>query len=111
MTIYSSTGAYAYISTPANTTTTLADTWYRLEGTFTNEVLEGFDIVTEKLTYLGQTQCFEIKVNASFTSDINNTEITMALFKNDVLQTNSIMTVEINQITDKIMISLVDMKN
>ncbi len=105
---YTKTGAYAYISTPANTTCTNAGQYYVLAGIFTNEILEGFAIETFILTYKGQKKCFEIKVNASFTTDTANTEISLALFKNSVLQANSIMTVEIDKTTDKAMISLVD---
>lgn len=105
---YTHTGAYAYISTPAVTTTTEAGTYYRLEGTFTNEISNGFSIVGDKLTYSGQTQLFEIKVCASFQSDTVNTEITMALYKSGVLQTNSLMTVEVDATTDIHNIALID---
>lgn len=105
---YSKLGAYAYISTPANTTCTNAGEYYLLQGIFTNEILKGFSIDAFILTYNGQKQCFEIKVNASFITDTANTEISMALFVNDVLQSNSIMVVEIDKTTDKQMISLVD---
>ena len=105
---YSRTGVYAYVSTPQNTTTTVAGTYYRLAGTFTNEILEGFFIDVDTLTYQGQKGCFEIQVSASFITDTNNTEITLALFKNGVLQANSIMTGEIDATTDKMPLSLVD---
>jgi len=104
-------GVYAYLSTPAETTCTLADTYYFIEGTFTNEVLECWEI-TPPLTYLGcngtDGHKFQIIVNASFTSDTSSNLIHMALHKNDVLQTNSIMSSYIKNTAEETMISTVD---
>ena len=58
MDAYTSAVAFAYVSTPAATTTTVAGTYYRMEGTFTNETLEAFAIESDKLTYKGQPGIF-----------------------------------------------------
>lgn len=91
VTEYTHCCVYAYISTPANTTTTNAGDWYRLEGTFTNEILRGFSIPATLLTYNGQTRYFQITILGSFTSDTNGTELTLGIYKNGVLEANSQM--------------------
>lgn len=104
-------GVYAYIDTPAPTTCTLADEWYFLEGGFQNEILESWELVPP-LTYLGYNgtdgHLFEITVNASFSSDTGLNLIKMALFKNNTLQTNSIMTNHIQTIAQERPMSTVD---
>ena len=102
-------GVYAYLSTPSTTTTTNAGQYYYMTGTFTNEVMYNFAIVSDTLTYQGNiTTCFEIILNGSFSSDTPNTEITIGLFKNGAIQANSEMTVEVNQTTDIVQISTCD---
>jgi len=101
-------GVYAYISTPAGTTCTLADTYYFLEGTFTNEVLEQWEI-TPPLTYKGGCTCkFEVQANASVSSDTANNLLTLAFFKNGVLQANSEMSVYIKNTSELYTIPTVD---
>ena len=104
-------GVYAYLSTPAETTCTDAGTYYFVEGTFTNEVLECWEI-TPPLTYLGyegtEGHKFKVTVHASFTSDTGGNLIRLALYKNDVLQENSIMSSYIKNTAEETMISTVD---
>ena len=71
--------------------------------------MNGWSIVSDTLTYQGNTGITMVIFTGSFSSDTNNTEITIALKKNGVLQENSEMTVEINQTTDINSIALVDM--
>lgn len=108
MAYYSSEGAYAYVSTPAETTCTNADEYYLLVGTFNNEILDGFIINADVLTYKGNGRRFEIKLNASLSSDAINNTVTLALFKNGVLQSNSEMTAKIESTTGIITIPVVD---
>jgi hypothetical protein len=104
-------GVYAYLSTPAETTCTDAGTYYFVEGTFTNEVLECWEI-TPPLTYIGYEgtdgHYFKINVHASFTSDTGGNVIRIALMKNDVLQVNSIMSAYIKLTSEETSISTVD---
>jgi hypothetical protein len=104
-------GVYAYLSTPAETTCTDAGTYYFIEGTFTNEVLECWEIAPP-LTYLGcdgnDGYKFKINVHASFTSDTGGNLIRMALYKNGELQTNSIMASYIKLTAEETTISTVD---
>ena len=106
---YPKSGAFAYVSTPAATTTTVAGDWYRLAGTFTNEILEDFNITSDKLTYIGEeTQLFQIIVMATFQSNTVNTTVTLGLFKNGVLEENSQMATKVVQTTDTKALALVD---
>jgi len=101
-------GVYAYLSTPAETTCTLADTYYFLEGTFTNEVLEQWEI-TPPLTYIGAApRYFKITVNASITTDTANNLIHIALYKNGALQGNSQMGIFIKNTTEEYTVGTVD---
>jgi len=83
-------GVYGYVSTPVATDITTADTYYRLAGTFTNPVLEGFSIVDDKITYQGTNPIYvEIQGGGSFTSDTNNVTIDVSIKINDTVDTNS----------------------
>ena len=78
-------GVGAYLSTPQTTTIAVVDTYQRLEGIFTNNVLEGFFIDTEndnKLTYHpddGAARTFAIIVPVSIKSDTVNTTCVVSL--------------------------------
>lgn len=104
-------GVYAYISTPAPTTCTVAGTYYFVEGTFTNEVMEAWEVVPP-LTYLGYEgtdgHYFKIDVHAAFTTDTANNLIHMALYKNGELQTNSIMATYLQLTSEESTISTTD---
>lgn len=100
-------GAYAYISTPSATSLT-EDTWTKLSGTFTNEILDGFAIVSDTLTFCCSPTYFQIIVCGTFESDTASTVLDLALYKNGVLQTNSVMTHELNSTVDVYSMSLVD---
>ena len=106
---YPESGAYAYISESAATTTIVADTYYRLAGTFTNEVLSEFNITSDKLTYIGNdTQLFEISITASIQSNTVNTIVTMGIYKNGTLEANSEMTTKVAQTADRKLLVVID---
>lgn len=105
---YTKSVAFAYISTPAGTTTTVAGDWYRLEGTFTNEQLRGFSIVSNKLQYGGQTQCFQITILGTFESDTAGTTLTVGIYKNGVLESNSQMKVYLKYAAEPVNVGLCD---
>lgn len=101
---------YAYISNPVVTTCTDADVYYFIEGTFVNEVLECWNIVPP-LTYLGYcgtSNVFKIHLNASLTFNTASNLIHLSLFKNNILQTNSIMGIYIKNTSEEYTCSLVD---
>lgn len=52
---------YAYLTTATNTVITDADSWYRLEGPFSNTVLEGFTADESGITYIGSGNYFEVE--------------------------------------------------
>lgn len=87
--IYSVTSVYAYITTPVATTTTVAGTYYKLEGTFNNSVIEGFAIETDILTYKGDPGNFIIMYAGTFSSNTVQTVVTLGLFKNGTLVTGT----------------------
>lgn len=102
---------FAYLSATAGTTTTVAGTYYYLAGTFTNETMNEFAIVGDTLTYQGSDGLALVALTASFTTDVANAEITVALKKNGVIEVNSEMTVEIGATTDITSLALVDLLN
>ncbi len=62
-------GVYAYLSAPANTTTTAAATWYPIAGTFVND-FENFIFDTDHIEYSGTVdQEFEIDWHVSLKTD------------------------------------------
>jgi len=66
-------GVSAYLTTPATTTTTVADTWYPIAGTFQND-FDGFVFDTDHIKYMGSVdQEFEIDWHVSAKSDTNAT--------------------------------------
>jgi len=104
-------GVYAYVSTPVPTPCAVAGDWYFLQGTFNNEVMASWSLVPP-LTYLGYKgtggHLFEITVCGSFSSDTGLNLIRMALFKNNVLQVNSIMTEHIQTLAQERCMAMVD---
>ena len=92
--------AFAYITTPAATTTTNAGQYYYFASTFTNETAINFGVVSDTLTYTGMKGMAQVMFTASLTTDTNNTEVTVGIKKNGVIEANSEMTVEISSTTD-----------
>lgn len=75
-------GVYAYLSASANTTTTLADTWYPLQGTFVND-FDNFELDTDKIKYIGTNDYeFEIDWHCTMSSDTNGTTPYVTIKKN-----------------------------
>jgi len=74
-------GVSAYLNATATTTTTLADTWYPINGTFINEIMEGFylnitDPLDPSIVYNGtETQYFDIDWAASVATDAAATTV------------------------------------
>jgi len=66
---------YAYVSTPGDTTITVADTFYPVEATFMNPHADGFTIGASGITYdLAETRTFEVDWSATVGSaDATNT--------------------------------------
>lgn len=88
-------GVFAYLGTATTTTCTLADTWYSINGTFTNSVIENFSVatvVTPGIKYDGtKTQFFEIDYHATISADENSTTVHLGVKKNGTIDTGSIM--------------------
>ena len=88
-------GVFAYLSSSANTTCTLADTWYSISGTFTNDIVENFSaatVITPGIKYDGtKTQHFEIDYHSTLSCDANSTTIQFGVKKNGSIVTGSIM--------------------
>jgi len=103
-------GVYAYISLSDGTTCTNADQYYFLQGTFENEIMQCWE-ANAALSYCGcdgNSNHFEVDINASFESDTGNNLITLALFKNGALQLNSEMSIYIKNTAEVYSVSLVD---
>ena len=79
--------ASAFLAATTPTTTTLADTYYPIEGTFTN-MLSNFTIVSEGIRYDGlETLRFKGLLFVSVASDTSTTTVSITITKNDVVQT------------------------
>lgn len=64
---------YAYLTTPADTTCTLANTFYPIVGTFENDPMVDFDVSVGKLRYIGnRDQSFELDWAVSLSNDALN---------------------------------------
>ena len=88
-------GVFASLSAPTDTTITVADTYYPIAGTFSNDPLEGFVGATAYPPGIkyneSMTQYFEIDWHATVIPDSNTTTVHFAIKKNGVLVTSSIM--------------------
>lgn len=87
------TGVSAYLPTTADTTITTAGTYYPIEGSFTNDVIENFTLVaTPAIRYDGTlTQCMEVDWHASLSADTANTTVHLGIKKNGTLVDASLM--------------------
>lgn len=88
-------GIFAALEAPADTTITVAGTYYPINGTFSNDPLKGFGAATthtpgikyeEKLT-----QHFEIDWHATLTADAATTTVHFGIKKNGTLIDSSLM--------------------
>ena len=85
-------GVFAHLPTPANTTVTTADTYYPIQGNFTNSPMEDFSLATDKLQYDGtKTQYFEIDWHATVAADDASTQINIGIKVNGTLCDSSVM--------------------
>lgn len=67
-------GVYAYLSGEADTTCTLADTFYPIQGTFVNNPIVNFSLGIEAIVYDGNKDCwFEIDWHATIAASANTT--------------------------------------
>ena len=74
---------YAYVSTPGDTTVTVADTFYPIVATFTNPHVDGFTIGASGITYdLAETRSFEIDWSGTFAVDNANRTIHVGIAVN-----------------------------
>lgn len=78
-------GVYAYMDSTSATTCTSADTWYAIQGTFTNSPMEGFIFDTDHITYKNGTQYFEINYNASVQSNNAGSTVHFNVWVNDAI--------------------------
>jgi len=81
-------GVFATLDAEEDTTITTADTWYPIQGTFTNSPMEDFIFDTDHITYTGTlTQHFKIDWHASITGDNNNITASVTIKKNSTVMT------------------------
>lgn len=74
--------AFGYLPTAAITTTTLADTYYPIAGTFTNPVLDNFVLDGDKIVYKGtETREFKVILSVSVSSDTGTCTTTIGVSK------------------------------
>ena len=75
--------AFGYLPSPTNTTTTLADTYYAIQGPFTNPVLDCFEVVGDSIVYKGtDTRNFKVILSVSVSSDTSTTACVIGIKKN-----------------------------
>lgn len=91
-----SLGVFAYLPNPTVTTTTPADTYVPIAGPFTNPTIEQFVIGADKIVYAGtETVWVVIVYSGIFTSDTNNTIITVSVRNGGVVFPGSESTTEL----------------
>ena len=79
---------FGYLNTATPTETTLADTYYTIEGTFTNPILDLFTADATGITYIGtETKTFKVIISVSALSDTSNTTVNIGVAKNGVVET------------------------
>lgn len=70
VTNYNQDGAFAYLTAQANTTVTTGGTFYKIGGTFSNPVINGFSLgVSDTIDYDGSGGIFEIDWHATVSCD------------------------------------------
>jgi len=88
-------GVFAYLTGSAATETTVAGTYYPIEGTFVNSPIECFRAAvthTPGIKYdCALTQYFEIDWHATVSAEVANTTFHCAIYKNGALVTSSRM--------------------
>ncbi len=73
-------------STNQNTICTLANTYYEIIGNYNSNLVNGFSVVANRITYEGtQTKNFLLNGVSDIKANNNNTRVTYALYKNGVL--------------------------
>jgi len=85
-------GVFAYLGSPADTTCTLADTWYPIQGAFVNDPLIDFELDVDKLKYVGaNTAYFEVDGHIVSKGDANGITVHFGLKKNGTVNAPSNM--------------------
>ena len=85
-------GVFAYLTSPSNTTCTLADTWYPIAGAFTNNPMLDFSFVTDHIEYDGTLkQYFEIDWHATIEGDSNGITAHIGIYLNSSIVASSVM--------------------
>lgn len=82
---------YAYLTASEGTTITDADSWYRLEGIFSNTISDGFTADANGITYNGNGNRFEVEFNLCGQTD-KTARICTAMVLNAVFDVNGKMT-------------------
>lgn len=94
-------GVFAYLPNPTNTTTVLAATYYPIAGPFTNTVLEEFTLGVDYIEFSnGETVHVKIDYSGTFSSDTNNTAITVGVKLNGGIVAGSVGVVVIKAAGD-----------
>ena len=87
-------GVFAVLTTSSNTTCTADDTWYAIQGVFTNKVFEGFTISgTNIACAVSSTNQYEIDWHATLSCDNASTTPSISVKINDTVQEAEAMTV------------------
>ena len=85
-------GVHGFLNAPADTTVTTANTYYPIQGTFTNSPIEDFSLATDKIQYDGtKTQYFEVDWHATIKGDSASITAKLGVKKNDTVCTGSII--------------------
>jgi hypothetical protein len=86
-------GAFAYLTSPATTVITLADTYQYISGTFENEPVRDFLTNADPaIVYKGEkTRYFEVDWHASVQANIASTTVSVGIKKNGTVVPGSIM--------------------
>jgi hypothetical protein len=88
-------GAY-YVSTPASTTISVTNTWYKIAGTTTATTTERFSHSNNRLTYSGNnTQKVLINFTGDFIDGAGTPIAQIAIAKNGTVETSTIMRVDL----------------
>ena len=83
---------WAYISTPSATIITTASTYYPIQGTFVNDMIDfsSATVVTPGIKYDGTlTRKFKIIIQGQVSADSSNTTVTLGIKKNGTLISGS----------------------
>jgi len=97
---------FGYVSTPSATACADENTYYHLQGTFTNPILECFEIVSDTITYKCELAHYvTVNLSGSYICDKTGVTVTVAAKKNGVLISGSQQSVFLKVINESQTIS------